>query len=342
MNISIQTVRLALAALLTLTLACGLSLPRQAQAKETDAIKVLVSTFPVYQFTRNVAAGSKLVQVELMIPAQLGCPHDYALTPQDMRKLAETEVFIVNGLGLEEFLGAPLKKANPRLQLIDSSKGISEILAYDDEENAELDGQHKDAHGTAHQHRKSEAVQSKEQHAHNGGLNPHLFASPRMAALQVANIATGLAAIVPAEEALFERNAQTYITKLKALDAELQELGKRLANPRIVTQHGVFDYLARDMGLEIVAVIAAHPGQDPSAAEALQLVRTIKVKKAGAIFTEPQYPNSIAHTIAGESGIPAALLDPVANGPQLEAPLDYYERTMRTNLQTLANTLGTK
>ena len=135
MNISIQTVRLALAALLMLTLACGLSLPRQAQAKETDAIKVLVSTFPVYQFTRNVAAGSKLVQVELMIPAQLGCPHDYALTPQDMRKLAETEVFIVNGLGLEEFLGAPLKKANPRLQLIDSSKGISEILAYDDEGN---------------------------------------------------------------------------------------------------------------------------------------------------------------------------------------------------------------
>lgn len=343
MNISIQSARLALAALLTLTLASGPALPRQAAAAEAAPIKVLVSTFPLYQFTRNVVAGSKQVQVELMIPAQLGCPHDYALTPQDMQKLAETEVFIVNGLGLEEFLGAPLKKANPKLRLIDSSKGISGILDYADEENgAELGLHHEDAHDTTHRHGENEVAHREEQHAHHAGPNPHLFASPRMAALQVANIARDLAAIVPAEKALYERNAQAYSAKLQALDAEFQQLGKRLVNPRIVTQHGVFDYLARDMGLEIVAVIAAHPGQDPSAAEALQLVRTIEAKKAGAIFTEPQYPDSIAHTIARESGIPPAVLDPVANGPQAEAPLDYYERIMRTNLQTLADTLGTK
>lgn len=347
MNIILRYYARSLAVLLTLALVAGLALPRQAAAKEEAKTKVLVSTFPVYQLTRNVVAGSRQVQVELMIPAQLGCPHDYALTPQDMRKLAEAEVFIINGLGLEEFLGAPLQKANPKLQLIDSSKDIGGILAYADEDaRAGEDGHHHENNHDAEHHGEHEhagdAHIEAHHHAHDAGPNPHLFASPRMAALQVANIVRGLAAIIPAEKALYEQNALAYSAKLKALDGEFQQLGKKLANPRIVTQHGVFDYLARDMGLEIVAVIAAHPGQDPSAAEALELVRAIESKKAGAIFTEPQYPDSIAQTIAKESGIPLAVLDPVANGPQLNAPLDYYESIMRKNLQTLADTLGTK
>ena len=324
--------------------AVGLALPHRVAAGETQPIKVLVSTFPVYQFTRNITAGSTLLQVDLMIQAQLGCPHDYALTPQDMHKLGEAQIFIINGLGLEEFLGAPLQKANPALQVIDSSKGIKEILNYGDEYGdaaAREEDDHHDGHTHDHDH-DDHAEEAHAQHGHDSGPNPHIFASPRMAALQVDNIAKALAEAAPAEKELFTKNAQAYAQKLTALDKEFQQLGKRLAKTRIVTQHGVFDYLARDMGLEIVAVIAAHPGQDPSAAEALHLVQAIQAKKAGAIFTEPQYPDSIAQTIARESGIPLAVLDPVANGPGQQAPLDYYQSTMRTNLKTLADTLGTK
>lgn len=319
--------------------AVGLALPHRVAAGETQPIKVLVSTFPVYQFTRNITAGSTLLQVDLMIPAQLGCPHDYALTPQDMHKLGEAQIFIINGLGLEEFLGAPLERANPNITVIDSSKDVKEVLAYDDQGAEDKEDTHHSDHDHNHD---GHAEEAHAQHGHDSGPNPHIFASPRMAALQVDNIAKALAEAAPAEKELFTKNAQAYAQKLTALDKEFQQLGKRLAKTRIVTQHGVFDYLARDMGLEIVAVIAAHPGQDPSAAEALHLVQAIQAKKAGAIFTEPQYPDSIAQTIARESGIPLAVLDPVANGPGQQAPLDYYQSTMRTNLKTLADTLGTK
>ena len=319
--------------------AVSLALPHRVAAGETQPIKVLVSTFPVYQFTRNITAGSTLLQVDLMIPAQLGCPHDYALTPQDMHKLGEAQIFIINGLGLEEFLGAPLERANPNITVIDSSKDVKEVLAYDDQGAEDKEDTHHSDHDHNHD---GHAEEAHAQHGHDSGPNPHIFASPRMAALQVDNIAKALAEAAPAEKELFTKNAQAYAQKLTALDKEFQQLGKRLAKTRIVTQHGVFDYLARDMGLEIVAVIAAHPGQDPSAAEALHLVQAIQAKKAGAIFTEPQYPDSIAQTIARESGIPLAVLDPVANGPGQQAPLDYYQSTMRTNLKTLADTLGTK
>ncbi len=309
----------------------------RAAATQDAPTRVLVSTFPIYQLTRNIAAGSKLLQVELMIPAQLGCPHDYALTPQDMRKLAEAQVLIVNGLGLEEFLGQPLKTANPKLQVVDSSAGIGELLSYE----GEKEERHDHDHGHSHGHDDVHGHDHDHDHHHHAGPNPHLFASPRMSALQVVNIARALTALAPAEQELLNRNAQAYAHTLNALDNEFRQLGERLANNRIVTQHGVFDYLARDMGLEIVAVIAAHPGQDPSAAEVLELVKTIEAEKAGALFTEPQYPDDIGKTLARESGIALAVLDPVANGPQ-DAPVDYYEKTMRTNLQTLADTLGVR
>lgn len=114
--------------------------------------------------------------------------------------------------------------------------------------------------------------------------------------------------------------------------------GSRLKNHRIVQPHGVFDYLARDMNLTIVAVLQPH-GQEPSAAEMVELVKTITEEQVGAIFTEPQYPEKIGKTLAKETGVPVAMLDPVATGPE-NAPLTYYETIMRQNMQILEATLG--
>lgn len=297
-------------------------------------VQVLASTFPIYQITRNIIAGASGIEVDLMIPAQMGCPHDYALTPQDMRKLAKADILIVNGLGLEEFLGAPVNKANPALKIIDSSQGIREILQYTAMEQGKSGHRHEQPKGK-HGHDKDE----HEHHQHENDTNPHLFASPRMAGLLAGNIAKALAGFHPAGAALYTANAQAYMQQMNRLADDLAALGKRLSNNRIVTQHGVFDYLARDMGLEVVAVVQAHAGQDPSASEILAIVKTIKTKKAGAIFTEPQYPEAVGTTIAKEASIVAARLDPAANGPE-RAPLDYYEQVMRTNLSILEKTLG--
>jgi ABC-type Zn uptake system ZnuABC Zn-binding protein ZnuA len=203
---------------------------------------------------------------------------------------------------MEEFLGAPVEKANSKLMIIDSSAGVKETL-------------------------------------HDDGDNPHLFASPRMVAFLAMNIADALSKIDPDGAGLYSENARGYAGKMNRLADEFATLGRQLANNRIVTQHGVFDYLARDMGLRIVAVLQAHAGQEPSASEMLAIVQTIRREKAGAVFTEPQYPEKIGRTIAKEAGVVAATLDPVANGPD-SAALDYYETQMRRNLLMIGKTLG--
>ena len=87
-----------------------------------EQIRIIATTFPIYQFCRNITKDCD-VELSLLLPASLGCPHDYALTPQDMIKLSKADVLAINGLGLEEFLGAPLQKANPKIKIIDSSSG---------------------------------------------------------------------------------------------------------------------------------------------------------------------------------------------------------------------------
>lgn len=291
-----------------------------ARAMKTGQQTVLATTFPIYQIVRNVVQDRQGVQVKPMLPSQIGCPHDYALTPQDIQKAAQADILVVNGLGMEEFLGAPIKKANSKITVIDSSAGIREILQY-----SETCGHDQHEHG---------------HHCCQHGTNPHLFASPRMVASLAVNIAAQLGKIDPKGADFYTRNAAAYARRMNALADEMLTLGNRLKNKKIVEPHGVFDYLARDMRLEIVAVMLAH-GQQPSAAGLRYLAKTIKEQQAGAIFTEPQYPQKVGNTLAKETGLPVATLDPVATGPE-NAPLDYYETVMRRNMKTLEQTLGTR
>ncbi|NLX19434.1 MAG: zinc ABC transporter solute-binding protein, partial [Desulfobulbus sp.] len=293
-------------------------------------LTVLTTTFPLYQFTQNITRDVTGVTVELMIPAQTGCPHDYFLTPGDMRKLERADVLIMNGLGMEDFLHGAIKKAGAGLKVIDSSAGIKGLIAYEDAK----------PHDSGEREQPS---QNKEQrytgHDHSSTFNPHLFASPHMAALLVHNIGQAMAGLDPSNAGRYAVNAKQYSRQLNELGQAFVALGKRLKNNRIVTQHGVFDYLARDMGLRVVAVVQAHAGRQPSAAEILRITQEIKKRHAGVVFTEPQYPEAVGTAIAREAGIPVARLDPVASGPQ-QAPLDYYEQVMHQNYLTLEQTLG--
>jgi ABC-type Zn uptake system ZnuABC Zn-binding protein ZnuA len=100
--------------------------PRTVAAEE---LRVLATTFPVYLFTRNVTRDCPNVRVDLLIPAQTGCPHEYTLTPQDLQKLAKARVIVRNGLGIDAFLQEHLARAAASARVIDCSAGIKPLRA---------------------------------------------------------------------------------------------------------------------------------------------------------------------------------------------------------------------
>lgn len=282
---------------------------------------VFCTTYPIYLFTKNLAANCPDVRVELVVPPGTGCPHDYVLTPADMRKLGTKNLIVVrNGMGLDDFVLKPLAKMNPDAVVIDATKGLQSLKLKEKEDcdhghdHAEKEGEHEHDHD-------------------HGGLNPHLFASPVSAAGMVENIAKGLEKADPANAVRYRANAKVYLAKLNVLNERIKLLAPKVRGNSVIAQHGVFDYLAEPLGLMVAATIS--DGQSaPSAAEMKKLIHEIKEKNIRAIFTEPQYPARTAEALARECGIRTVRLDPVASGPQ-NAPDDYYEKAMDNNLNII-------
>lgn len=275
-------------------------------------LKVFCTTYPVWLLTRELTDGVKGVRTELMIPAGTGCPHEYVLTPGDLRKLGTPNLLVVrNGLGLDDFMLKPLRKVNPEAGVITACEGLDVLRGEC----------HHDHHG---------------EHEHTA--NPHLFASPDTAAGMIANIGAGLRKHDPAHADAYRRNEEIFRKKLQQLTAEMAQLKKDCAGKTVAVQHEIFDYLMRGLGLHIAAEISPE-GTMPSAAGMKEMIRKFRKEKVSLILTEPQYPSRLAETLAKECGIPVCSLDPLAGGPERPGK-DYYIRVMSGNLEKLRKALS--
>lgn len=292
------------------------------------SLRVLCSFLPIWAFTRNVVGERPGIEVDVLIPGSQG-PHDYQLTPADMRKINDADLFIVNGFRLEEFLSDAAKKARPGLKIVEAAEKVEPIIVAGKFAPYPQVGPTPDPTASAE---KPHAPEYE-------GLNPHPFASPRDAAVMVRRIAEALAELDPPGAPTYRQNAEAYAAKLEKLADDFKAVVAAAPNKKIVTFHNAFDYLARDCGLEIVGVVETTPGQEPSAGELNDLVKTIKSSGAAAVFFEPQFSPRLAQVLAEETGAPLFELDPTHTG---EMKPDYYEQAMRKNLETLKKALGRK
>lgn len=268
-----------------------------AEQGRQGPLKVVATTFPVWLFSANVIGNAPGVELELLIPGAAGCPHDFALKPADLRKLASARALVINGAGLEEFLAKPLANLENRPDIIDASLNVPV-----------LDSSH-----ASHSH-----------------VNSHVFAAPGEAALMVENIAAGLAALDPANASLYADNGAAYMEKLANLSKRLEAVGQRAANKGIVLEHEGLAYLAANAGLTIVAMIDV----PVSPASLTSLERTIAAEKPVVLAGEVQYSAKLLDTLSAQTGVPAIRLDTCASGPE-NAPLDYYQTEMEKNIEML-------
>jgi len=288
-----------------------------AEVKEKETrLRIVTTILPVTIFTLNVVGQTPGVRVEMLLPPNLGCPHDYDLTPGEMKRISRAEVIIANGLGLEEFLGKALKQANPRARMITATEGIAGLQ---DQESL-------------HQPEKAKSASAHDHPHPEGSMNGHAWVSPKQAALMVRNIAEGLALVDPGRAETYRANGKEYQRKLEKLFEEMKAVVGRSPNKKVLTVHNSFDYLARDIGWQVVGSIQSRPGVEPSPRDMARLIRMIKKEGVTAIVTEPQYSDKTARTLSRETGTAILPLEPVATG---RPAADTYERAMKANLEAM-------
>jgi zinc transport system substrate-binding protein len=272
-------------------------------------IAILTTFAPVHCFTSNVAGDA--ADVLVLVPPNAG-PHDYSFSPGDIQKIAKADVLIMNGAGLETWLQRGISSAGRKdLLVVDTSVGIDLITGLD---IRPLPGVHSEPDPDA------------------GGPNPHIWLSPINAIKQVENIRDALVQRDFANAEIYRANAETYIKRLKYLDAQVRTAITSFPNKNLITFHDTFPYFARDYGFHVVATFEEFPGKEPSPRAIEQLRKVIAAGNVSALFSEPQYSPKAMQVIGKEFNVPVVQLDPMETGDGSE---DFYGRVTRKNLDAL-------
>lgn len=289
----------------------------QAPPDADRKLRIVTSFLPVQSHTAAIAKDrAKVVQ---LLGKDVG-PHDFQLSPGVVKKLADADLLIINGAGIEEWLGDLIARSgNPDLVVVDSSRGID--LVESPEEIAVGGG------GSGHHH-----------HHHHGDGNPHIWLDPVIARKQAANIVAALQKADPANAATYAENGAAYAAKLEALDAKFRTTLAPLPNKNLVTFHDAFPYLAARYGLNYVGAISEFPEKDPTPRQLASLVDKIRALKVGVLFAETGYAPGLLERIAEQTGAKVSQLDTLEVG---QGHATAYLDRMQKNLSSLQQAFRT-
>ena len=185
-----------------LTLASGTMSPVRAAAR----LRVVASFSILYDMVRQVGGGR--VDVTALVGPDSDA-HVFNPTPADVRAVASADIFLVNGLSFEGWLGRLEQASRTRARVVHATQGVKRRLI-----RGTHDG-HADDHGDGHAH----------DHDHSprpGGeaVDPHAWQSLVNGQVYVRNIEAALAATDRANAPYFAERARTYRAELETLHAQ--------------------------------------------------------------------------------------------------------------------------
>ncbi len=293
----------ALASVLTIGLA-----PMLAYAAP---LKIGVTLHPYYSYVANIVGD--VAEVVPLIPAGFN-PHAYEPRAEDIKRISELDVIVLNGIGHDDFADRMIAASDkPDIPLIEANAQVPLLAA------------------TGMATRGASTDDGKV-------VNPHTFLSVTASIAQVNTIARELGKLDPDHADLYRANARTYGQKLRKLRAAaLAKLSQtEAADFRVATIHGAYDYLLREFGLEVTAVVEPAHGIEPSPAQLKTTIDQMRNLDVKVIFSEMDFPSAYVDTIQRETGVKLYALTHISYG---EYSPDKFEVETAHNLDTVVRAI---
>lgn len=253
--------------------------------------------------------------------------HVFQPAPADVRRVAQAELLVVNGLHFEGWMTRLIASSGYRGPVLVCSDGLTPRRVARPELSR-----------TGHRH--------AHEHAHEPGgeaaVDPHAWQDLAHARHYVGRLRDALIAARPAEAEALRRRAANYLAQLDALDREIRAGFAAIpaAERRVVTSHDAFGYFGAAYGVEFIAARGWNTDSEPSAADVARLIRQIRQQRARAVFVENITDARLMQRIAQESG---AVVGGTLYSDALSAPgsaVDTYLKMFRHNARTLLDGLS--
>lgn len=244
--------------------------------QQQDHIVIAASIAPLADLCKQV--GGDRVTVFTLVPPGAN-PHTFELTPEQMRRLADTRLLVLNGIGLEYWADKVIDNfQTSALQVVWASEGIP-VLQDED---------------------------------HAAG-NPHVWLNPLFAKIQMEKIAAALIQLDSPHASVYATQRDRFGRQLLDLDREITAQVASWQNISFICFHPSWNYFAERYGLVQAAVIEKRPGFEPTPKETMEIIETAKRLHTKAIFAEQQFPMKTSELIARECDARVLVLDPLGS-----------------------------
>ena len=278
----ITALLLALFMLVGALAGCG----KQNDTNQTDKLSIVTTIFPEYDWVREIL-GEKADNAEITMLLDNGVDlHSYQPTADDIVKISDCDLFIYVGGESDEWVEDALRNAaNGNMKVINLLEVLGDSVKTEEivEGMQEEEHEHEDA----------------EEHEHEEEVDEHVWLSLKNAKMLVRVISKALQELDPNNKDIYAANADAYVKKLSALDAEYQTAVDAASNKTILFgDRFPFRYLVDDYGLRYYAAFVGCSTETEAGFETISfLAKRVDELKLPCVLTIEGAQHKIAETI---------------------------------------------
>ena len=278
----ITVLLLALFMLVGALAGCG----KQNDTNQTDKLSIVTTIFPEYDWVREIL-GEKADNAEITMLLDNGVDlHSYQPTADDIVKISDCDLFIYVGGESDEWVEDALRNAaNGNMKVINLLEVLGDSVKTEEivEGMQEEEYEHEDA----------------EEHEHEEEADEHVWLSLKNAKMLVRVISKALQELDPDSKDIYAANADAYVKKLSALDAEYQAAVDAASNKTILFgDRFPFRYLVDDYGLCYYAAFVGCSAETEAGFETISfLAKRVDEWKLPCVLTIEGAQHKIAETI---------------------------------------------
>ena len=289
--------------------------------------KVIASIKPLHSLVSYVMDG--VGTPDILVDGS-SSPHTFQLKPSHATMLQEADIVFWIGEDLESFLETPLESiaANSRHITLMESDEI-ELLKFREKHifgGHDDHDDHGDEHGDEHDEHDEHADEHGDEHDdhHDGHAHGehdiHFWLDPEIAKTIVKIVTRELSELDPTNASTYKSNSTKALNEINQLISDAKS--KINKDAKYVVFHDAYQYFEKRFGVEVIGALTVNPEVLPGAKQLAEIREVIEHENVNCLFSEPQFNPSIAETIAKDTGVKAAVLDPL--GAELEPGKDLY------------------
>lgn len=273
---------------------------KRAKVPESKKLSLVCTSFPPFDLARSVAGD----QAELTMLLKPGAEsHTYEPTPQDIKKIAEADLFITvggeNDAWVDHLLDSLGDKKPEIFKLVEAVDTVEEELV----EGMEAEDEHEHEHESSHKIDKDKAKhEANEDDEHE--IDEHVWTAPQNFSLMAEKLASMLAEMDPEHAERFAENARTTAQQFDKLDKEIRQIVDHAKRKTLIfADRFPLRYFADAYGLDYFAAFSGcSVNTEASPKTVAFLIDKVKEEKIPVVFSIEFSSGQMADAVCEATG----------------------------------------